>query len=254
MARDARVATRSGRWYAWAASTHRTVPCKGCHGTSLSADLRMHLKNAQRVWLHAAGQSPEQIHIRHRDVMALVDRCRSCHAQEYGDWKRGPHGVGYAAIFLDPTHNRNQQLMDDCFRCHGMHYEGGITRLVAPVDRKGPWRLTDARMADEPAIPCLACHQVHREGKPLGPHVTPSRRPSTGEEINRPSLALYDRRSLDHVAVADLPLPAMHDGARGVHVSPDQRQALCYQCHAPRAEAQVFSGDDRTPTRTSTRG
>lgn len=232
----------------WTASTHRAVPCKGCHGSSLSADVRMHLKNAQRVWLHSRGETPEQIHIRHQDVTALVERCRSCHAQEYSEWKRGPHGVAYARIFLDPTHNRNQQLMDDCLRCHGMHYEGGITRLVAPVDRKGPWRLNDATMADEPAIPCLACHQVHREGQPLGPRPAPSPRPSTGEELTRPSLALYDRRSFDHVVVADLPLPVVHDGARAVHASPDQRQALCYQCHAPRAEAEVFSGDDRTPT------
>ena len=32
-----------------------------------------------------------------------------------------------------------------------------------------------------------------------------------------------------------------------MRISPDQRQALCYQCHAPLASAQVGSGDDRTP-------
>jgi hypothetical protein len=32
-----------------------------------------------------------------------------------------------------------------------------------------------------------------------------------------------------------------------VNISPDQRQALCYQCHAPGPERQVNSGDDRTP-------
>jgi Cytochrome c3/Cytochrome c554 and c-prime len=232
----------------WAASTHRSVPCKGCHGSSLTADLRMHLKNVSRVWLHARGEAPEQIHVRHQDVAALVDRCRSCHAQEYSAWRSGPHGVGYARIFLDETHNENQQLMDDCLRCHGMHFEGGIAQLVVPIDRKGPWRLRDAAMIDEPAISCLVCHQVHRVGQPLPPHAMPSPRPSTEEEINRPSLALYDRRSQDHVAIANLPLPTMRAGARVVHASPDRRQALCYQCHAPRAEAQVFSGDDRTPT------
>ena len=30
-------------------------------------------------------------------------------------------------------------------------------------------------------------------------------------------------------------------------MSPDPRQALCYQCHAPLANTQVHSGDDRTP-------
>ncbi len=39
----------------------------------------------------------------------------------------------------------------------------------------------------------------------------------------------------------------MKEGDRPVKMSPDRRQALCYQCHAPRAGNQVFSGDDRTP-------
>ncbi len=39
----------------------------------------------------------------------------------------------------------------------------------------------------------------------------------------------------------------MVDEGRPVKTSPDRRQALCYQCHAPRAGNQVYSGDDRTP-------
>jgi hypothetical protein len=42
-------------------------------------------------------------------------------------------------------------------------------------------------------------------------------------------------------------MPQMREGDRLVKGSPDRRQALCYQCHAPRAGMQVFSGDDRTP-------
>jgi hypothetical protein len=68
-----------------------------------------------------------------------------------------------------------------------------------------------------------------------------------GQETARPSLAFYDRRALQHVALERLPLPVMKEGDRRVEMSPDRRPALCYQCHAPRAEAQVFSGDDRTP-------
>jgi hypothetical protein len=49
-----------------------------------------------------------------------------------------------------------------------------------------------------------------------------------------------------HVAVARLPLPEMRDKDRLVKMSPDTRQALCYQCHAPTAAQQVGSGDDRT--------
>jgi hypothetical protein len=231
----------------WIASAHRGVACKDCHGSSLSGDFRMHLKNLQRVWLHSRGEVPEQIHVRHQDVAPLVERCRVCHRQEYADWKSGPHGVTYAVIFLNETHNRNQQLMDDCLRCHGMHFEGGIDRLVGPVDRKGPWRLLDPAMADQPAIPCLTCHTMHREGHPFPVRTKRSAVLGVEEEIARPSVTLYDRRALEHVSVGDLPLPAMHDKGRAVRLSPDRRQSLCYQCHAPRAEAQVASGDDRTP-------
>jgi hypothetical protein len=41
-------------------------------------------------------------------------------------------------------------------------------------------------------------------------------------------------------------MPAMLEGERPVKMSPDRRQALCYQCHAPVANMQVGSGDDRT--------
>jgi hypothetical protein len=38
----------------------------------------------------------------------------------------------------------------------------------------------------------------------------------------------------------------MLDGTRPVSVSPDARQAICYQCHAPDHTFQTGSGDDRT--------
>ena len=62
-----------------------------------------------------------------------------------------------------------------------------------------------------------------------------------------------------HFSIRLLSLPQLSDGPRPVKISPDQRQALCYQCHAPRQpEAatiaatnhygpQIGSGDDRTP-------
>jgi len=66
---------------AWSHSTHRGVRCKDCHGSSFTAELRMHAKNLQRVWLHARGETPEQIHVRHQDVVPLVERCAACHAE-----------------------------------------------------------------------------------------------------------------------------------------------------------------------------
>ncbi len=231
----------------WAASSHRNVGCKDCHGSSFSAELRMHAKNLGRVWLHARGETPEQIHIRHGDVPALVERCAACHRQEHADWQSGPHGAPYAALFINPEHNAAQQLMDDCLRCHGMHFEGAIRELVTPLDRKGPWTFVREEYAGLPAVPCLACHSVHRRGEPLPPRSTRAVQTGPAQPYAWPSLALYDRRALESVGLDLLPLPAMQDGGRPVRMSPDRRQALCYQCHAPRAGNQVFSGDDRTP-------
>ena len=97
-----------------------------------------------------------------------------------------------------------------------------------------------------PAMPCATCHEVHREGQPMQKTSLEGRTPGPSQEIARPSLALFDRRTRQYIPLADLPMPAMAEGARAVKMSKDQRQALCYQCHAPTAAMQVGSGDDRT--------
>jgi hypothetical protein len=150
----------------------------------------------------------------------------------------------YQKIFLNKEFNGKKPLMDDCLRCHGAHFAGGIRELVTPLNEKGPWQLAKG-MQDQPAIPCMACHQMHREGAPL--EREPDGVASATQELNRPSLALYDRRARMHLAVANLTLPQMREGDRVVRMSPDPRQALCYQCHAPVAgKFQAGSGDDRT--------
>lgn len=193
-------------------------------------------------------QVPEQVRLKTDDVLQIGQRCAKCHHQEYADWSAGPHGASYAKIFLDQDHNRSTLLMDDCLRCHSMHFQGSIRDLVTPVNTRGPWTLVNPQLAQQPAIPCLTCHQMHRHGTPLARPVSKADAANAEQEISRPSLALFDRREQDYVAVARLPLPQMYDSERLVKISPDQRQALCYQCHAPSSTAQVESGDDRTPT------
>jgi hypothetical protein len=235
----------------WAWSAHRNVGCAECHGSSFTATVRMHVKNFNRVWLHDRGEVPEQIRLGHRDVSPVVERCGGCHAQQHADWLSGPHGARYSRIFLDKEHNADRQLMEDCLRCHGMHYEGSIRDLVMPLDREGPWQLIDATMYDEPVMPCLTCHSIHTPGDPVPSREKRASILGVEQELMTPSLALFDRRGAEPVPVHDLPLPAMLDGDRPVETSPDPRQALCYQCHAPRggfALFEVFSGDDRTPT------
>jgi hypothetical protein len=230
----------------WHASSHRSVGCGNCHGSALTAELAFHTNNAGRAWSHLRGDLPEQIGFANRDVLAMSDRCRGCHRQEFAAWQSGPHSASYTRIFLEKKHNAENMLIDDCLRCHGAYFEGGIADLVAPVNRTGPWRLAKPELANMPAMPCLTCHQMHREGKPMEKAGAEGRVPGRSQEIARPSLAFFDRRTQTYVPVAELPVPAIVEGARAVRMSRDQRQALCYQCHAPTAAMQVGSGDDRT--------
>jgi hypothetical protein len=224
----------------WQASSHRGVKCAGCHGGITTLDPGFHLGNVRRLVQHIRGGLSDPVRLRSQDIPRLMERCRACHQQEFAQWQSSTHSATYTNLFLDQKHNRQHPLIDDCLRCHGMHFEGGIRDLVSPLDSTGPWRLLRTDLARQPAIPCLTCHQVHRHGDRLS-------QAAAKQERTRPSLALFDRREQQHFALNLLPLPAMRDGVRAVKVSPDQRQALCYQCHAPQASAQVDSGDDRTP-------
>ena len=221
----------------WRHSSHRSINCTDCHATSLSTNLR-------RVAAHFTGRAPDQVHLGSGDVDRMLPRCRGCHRQEFAAWSSGAHSTTYARIFTDRRHNTQRPLMDDCLRCHGMHFDGGIDTLVEPLNTVGPWRLRDRTLADRPAIPCLACHAVHRQGLPLS---RPKERIGGEQETVRPSVGLYDRRTRLNVSASVLPLPAVYEGSRPVKMSPDQRQSLCYQCHAPKAGMQAGSGDDRTP-------
>jgi hypothetical protein len=230
----------------WHASTHRNVACSDCHGDVFTLDAGFHLKNISRLVAHLRGKPPEQVRLKADDVQKMAGRCAKCHQQEYADWAAGPHAATFKEIFLDETHNRKTRLMDDCLRCHGIQFEGGIRDLVTPINTKGPWKLLDAKLAAQPVIPCLTCHQMHRQGETLVRQTAKPEQPGPIQEIARPSLAFFDRRGMGYVVLANLPLPVMRDGERGMKISPDQRQALCYQCHAPVASATVGSGDDRT--------
>jgi hypothetical protein len=226
-----------GNFDSWSKSSHRKVNCTECHDSSLAANVR-------RVSRHAKGDVPERVHLALDDALQMVARCQRCHQQEFAQWRSGPHSTTYARLFMDPEHNRKRRLMDDCLRCHGMHFQGGIAGVVEPVNTTGPWQLKDPRLVNSPAIPCLACHSIHREGEPLAKR---ERGMAAKQETFRPSLYIMDRRTRMNLTVQYLPVPAMLEGERTVKMSPDRRQALCYQCHAPLATRQVASGDDRTP-------
>ena len=231
----------------WQQASHRNIACSQCHGDAFTLSVGFHLNNVHRVQAHLTGDVPEVPRLRESDVPRMVERCQSCHRQEFADWQAGPHSTSYRAIFLDAKHNRTRMLMDDCLRCHGMHFEGGIRDLVEPVSHQGPWKLKDPARESRPAIPCLGCHSIHRSGEPLARHSRGTKGLAAKEEIFRPSLALFDRREMRSVSVNLLTIPAIVDNGKAVRMSPDSRQALCYQCHAPLSTRQFGSGDDRTP-------
>ncbi len=229
-------------------SAHRTTTCMDCHEANLAIKLRhirVHLTNA-----------PEAIHLRDVDVFAMTASCQKCHQHEYASWHAGPHSATYREIFANSAHNSERRLMDDCLRCHGMHFNGAIRDLVQPQNTAGPWHITRAGFADQPTMPCMACHQMHHEG---AVESKPATRISSAVPPATDSLAIFDRREQMHFSIRLLSLPRLFDGPRLARISPDQRQALCYQCHAPRQpEAnsvaavhhygpQIGSGDDRTP-------
>ena len=230
----------------WRSSSHRRIGCEKCHGGAFTADASFHLNNMKRAYSHVRGELPEQIGFGNKYALAINGKCEGCHRQEYAAWKSGPHSANYTRIFLDKKYNTENMLIDDCLRCHGMHYEGGIRDLVAPLNRTGPWRLTSAELADQPSMPCVTCHAMHREGQPMTKAGVEGRKPGPSQEISRPSLAFYDRRTELSIPISELPMPPMLEGSRRVKMSKDQRQALCYQCHAPIYTMQVGSGDDRT--------
>jgi hypothetical protein len=210
------------------------------------------LGNLRRIAVHFFGELPERIHLRPRDVFAITARCGTCHAQEYREWTAGGHRATYAAIFTRPGHNHARPLMDDCLRCHGMHQPGDIASVVTPVSANGPWTLSGAP-ADAPAIPCLTCHAMHVDAsnakggffrQAASDEATPTQA-HPGKV--RPSLAIYDRRTQQHVSARYLPIPAMRQGSTAVQVTATAQNALCYQCHAPYANLQVGTNDDKTP-------
>ncbi|MDZ7638153.1 MAG: multiheme c-type cytochrome [Bryobacterales bacterium] len=232
----------------WQHSTHFEVACTECHGDAITVDPDFHFGNIRRLATHLSGELPKEIRLRARDLRPMVDNCKRCHEQEFRHWQSGAHSVSYAGIFATPTHNNKRLLMDDCMRCHGMHFPGAIGELVTPVSLQGPWRMR-GMPADEPAIPCLSCHAMHVDASnaKAGYFRFAATGPDAATVKLRPSLALFDRRAQDHISAQLLTSPAIQDGGRPVKVNTAPQNALCYQCHAPYANLQAGTDDDKTP-------
>lgn len=213
----------------WSASAHRTLHCRNCHGGSLTLDAHALRAHVNRVVRHFTGATDQPIRLAERDALRAHDSCRACHPQTFDDWKVSRHSANYARIFLDPEHNKVAAPADDCLRCHGMFFQGGVQDLLAGGGATGAPTFTDPTKAAQPTMPCLACHQIHAPaGDSRPPH-------------------FYDRREKTHIAAEALPVAVIRDGERPMRVSRDPRQRLCVQCHAPDSTHRLGTSDDRTP-------
>ncbi|MGF1585106.1 MAG: cytochrome c3 family protein [Bacteroidales bacterium] len=233
----------------WAGSAHRDINCIECHGTALSNGIHSMKEKSRMVFRHFSREYYDDISLTEQQVIDMNQTCRSCHQAEYAAWQSGGHSVDYAHIFLDHEQNSNEQLNHDCLRCHGMFYEGDIHSLVEPVDIQGPWSLSNPDKAHQPAIPCLACHQVHGDGLPkAGIEYAGSSDVHYARKPGYSKAGLYDRNERKFINADHLSKPVMWDGERQLRVSDDPLMRMCIQCHAPSAWHQAGTIDDRTPS------
>ena len=226
-------------------SAHRELRCFDCHGTALENGLHSMKEKAYMVFSHATGDKHnDEIRMTESQVLEVSGRCAKCHQSEYTKWQSGGHAVAYKDIFLDSAHNSMERLYWDCFRCHGMYYPGNIYDLVTPVSTEGPWSLKDPAKAEQPVIPCLACHQVHSENSPL--QTFSQVNDSFNPDYDNPVYGLYIRSDRIFLRADYLPVPEMFEGGTMLKTSKDPYQALCVQCHAPGAFHMAGTSDDRT--------
>ena len=178
------------------------VQCGECHGSAPPVPSNQQLPAASIRTCAAMCRS------RCICATATCRRCwnaaGSCHRQEFADWQAGPHSSTYARIFLDKKHNaktpadgRLPALPRHAFR----RRHCAIWSL--PVNTNGTVAAGEGRTCGR--VPRFRAWRATRcigRGSQLQKAGEEGRVPGSSQEINRPSLALYDRRTQAHVSVA----------------------------------------------------
>jgi len=231
-------------------SSHRNIDCAQCHGTALSNGIHSLGEKVNMFFTHIGDESKSQkIRMNESQIVEIMMRCEGCHQTQNADWESGGHSVTYAQIFLDEKHNNMERPYWDCFRCHGMFYRGNIYDLMEPVDNKGPWHLKDPKQADMPAIPCLACHQIHSKNevrKPAQAYEDPKNIFYQRDQRNIP-FGLYLRADQIFLRADYLSTPVIIEDENTNLAPTELDYKLCVQCHSPNYVHEAGSEDDRTP-------
>ncbi len=232
----------------WLSSAHAEVSCIECHGTAMSNGIHSLTEKANMVFTHFGGKKHnDDIHLSEEQVLEVADRCASCHRAEYAGWLAGGHAVTYKEIFMDSTHNAMEKPYWDCFRCHGMFYEGNIHDLMSLEGDQTQWHIKDEKQADKPAVPCLACHRMHTPNPVSERYVSMTGKQRVESERN-PVISLYVRADKIHLRADMLTPVRMLDGERVVDMAKDPATLLCMQCHSPNYHHEAGTEDDRTVT------
>ena len=232
----------------WTSSAHAEVHCIQCHGTAMSNGLHSLKEKAGMITRHLSGGiHPEDVSLTEKQVLETAERCIVCHQSEHAGWLASGHAVNYREIFMDADHNAMEKPYWDCFRCHGMFFDGNINDLMHLDGKPSAWAFKDKKQELLPAIPCLACHQIHTEN-PVSKRYVSSTDSAAKNQARNPRTAFYVRSDKMHLRSDMLTPVAMKDGDRQVNRAIDPNTRLCQQCHAPDYIHRAGSQDDCTPT------
>jgi hypothetical protein len=234
--------------HSMAQSSHRELHCKECHGTALNNGMHSLKEKGMMVVNHITHKRVENIKLSEEQLLEVSTNCKRCHTDEFAKWKSGGHSIDYQHVFLNAKHNSTEQINFDCLRCHGMFFEGSVADVVEPLKTKGPWKLKKDEMTTIPAIPCMACHQIHQLGLvKTNPDYADPKAIFYQKKSVISELSFYDRHEKCYFPVSELPKLNLWNGVQVVKVSDDPNMRNCVQCHAPNAQHQAGTSDDRTP-------
>jgi hypothetical protein len=232
----------------WAGSAHRDIACKECHGTALSEGFHSLKEKGNMVFHHITKTQLASVRITEEQRLEVMQRCKGCHETEYAKWNSGGHAMNYSDIFLNAAHNRKEPIQEDCLRCHGMFFDRGTAKDIAePLDTTGPWKLKNAEIAENPAIPCFSCHQIHQAGYPGMRQNLASPGSLHFSRMKKTFTTFYYRRDSAYFPVSSLATQEIKFHSMPVRISQDPNQNLCIQCHSPNAFDLAGTNDDRTP-------